>query len=177
MSLVRMVVALVVLAAGCGDNLPAKPDAPEEIHPDAGRNAVERGRYIMNTLGACTFCHTPLNPDGTRDNTRLFAGVDCLIDIDPTTAGFGCISSRNLTNDVTGLKNATDQQIKDAFTKGMRTDGKILNDVMPYWVFHNMTTDDRDAIVSYLRTVPAVTHQVAANEMPWLGVNEGNTQV
>lgn len=172
----RMVVALVVLAAGCGDNLPARPDASHE-HPDAQQSPVARGRYIMNTLGACTFCHTPLNPDGSRDTTRLLAGVDCFLDLDPTTAGFGCLSTRNLTNDVTGLKNATDQQIKDAFTKGMRTDGKILNDVMPYWVFHNMTEADQDAVVAYLRTVPGVNHQVQANEQPWAGVNDGTTAV
>jgi hypothetical protein len=36
--------------------------------------------------------------------------------------------------------------------------------VMPYWVFHNMTDDDANAVVAYLRTVPAVAHQVPAND-------------
>ena len=175
MTYAQLVVVLAVMV-GCGDNLKAKPDASQEL-PDAGRSPVERGRYIMNTLGACTFCHTPLNPDGTRDTTRLFAGVDCFIDIDPPTAGSCCLSTRNLTNDVTGLKNATDQQIKDAFTKGKRTDGKTLSPVMPYYIFHNMTEDDQNAIVAYLRTVPAVSHTVAANEPPWSFINDGNATV
>lgn len=165
-------VVVLALGAGCGDDLKAKPDAGPPVRPDAGTNLVARGRYIMNTLGACTFCHTPLNPDGTRDTTRLLAGVDCFLDIDPTP-GAGCISTRNLTNHETGLKNKTDQQIKDAFTKGVRTDGKILSPLMPYWVFHNMTEDDQDAIVAYLRTVPGVDHQVAANEAPWSLINDG----
>lgn len=169
-------VVVLTIAAGCGDNLEPKPDASHE-RPDGGRSMVSRGRYIMNTLGACTFCHTPLNPDGSRDVTRLLAGVDCFIDIDPTTPNFGCISTRNLTNHETGLKNKTDQQIKDAFTKGMRTDGKILSPVMPYWVFHNMTEDDQDAVVAYLRTVPGVDHTVAPNEMPWSAINDGMTAV
>src|SRR3954463_12765636 len=114
-----------VLAAGCGDNLKAA-DTVDANHADAGRTPVERGRYIMNTLGACTFCHTPLNPDGSRDTTRLFAGVDCLFDTDPATDGSGCVSSRNLTNDATGLMNATDTAIKDAFRNGHRTDGETL---------------------------------------------------
>lgn len=172
----QWVVALII-GAGCGDNLPPKPDAGPPVRPDAGVNLVARGRYIMNTLGACTFCHTPLNPDGTRDNTKLLAGVDCFVDIDPTDPNVGCIATRNLTNHETGLKNKTDQQIKDAFTKGTRTDGKILAPVMPYWVFHNMTAQDQDAIVAYLRTVPGVDHQVAANQPPWSLINDGNAGV
>jgi mono/diheme cytochrome c family protein len=31
---------------------------------------------------------------------------------------------------------------------------------MPYYVFHNMTPSDIDAVVAYLRTVPAVEHDV-----------------
>jgi mono/diheme cytochrome c family protein len=31
---------------------------------------------------------------------------------------------------------------------------------MPYYVFHNMTDDDADAIVAFLRTVPAVTNDI-----------------
>ncbi|MBL0217294.1 MAG: hypothetical protein IPQ07_25875 [Myxococcales bacterium] len=167
----RIVMIAALMAAGCGDNLPAKPDA-SHLLPDGGRSPVARGRYIMNTLGACTFCHTPLNPDGSRDTTRLFAGVDCFLDIDPT-AGAGCVSTRNLTNHVTGLKNATDQQIKNAFTKGMRTDGKILAPLMPYYIFHNMTDADVDAVVAYLRTVPGVDHTVQPNEPPWSLINDG----
>ncbi|CAN5910955.1 hypothetical protein BH11MYX3_BH11MYX3_14900 [soil metagenome] len=171
----RVVVAVAAMAAGCGDNLPAKPDSGR-VQVDAGRSPVARGRYIMNTLGACTFCHTPLNPDGSRDLTKLFAGVDCFVDIDPTP-GVGCVSTRNLTNHATGLKNVTDQQIKNAFTKGMRTDGKILTPIMPYYIFHNMTEDDQDAIVAYLRTVPGIDHTVAPNEPPWSLINDGNAGV
>jgi hypothetical protein len=31
---------------------------------------------------------------------------------------------------------------------------------MPYYVFHNMTDDDANAIVAYLRTVPGVNHEI-----------------
>ncbi|MDB4955126.1 MAG: putative diheme cytochrome c-553 [Myxococcales bacterium] len=170
----RVVAIAVTLLVACGDDrkAPAVADAASP-HPDAGRTVVERGRYIMNNLGVCTFCHTPLNPDGTRDLTRLFAGVDCFIDIDPGTPNFGCISTRNLTNDATGLKNATDTQIKNAFLNGMRTDGKAIAPVMPYYIFHNMTNEDADAIVAYLRTVPGVNHTVQPNEEPWASINNG----
>ena len=79
------------------------------------------------------------------------------------------LGSRNLTNDETGLKNRTDAEIKNMFQNGQRptaTGMEPLNPVMPYYVFHNMTSADADAIVAYLRTVPAV-----ANSIPHRGVS------
>src|ERR1043165_7323352 len=103
-----------VLAAGCGDkrDVPV-PDAP----PDSGQTPGERGQYIMNVLANCTFCHTPLRADGTRDQDKLLSGVDCFADITSPTFtddgdGVGCISTRNLTPDPTGLASRTDEQIK-----------------------------------------------------------------
>src|SRR5258706_5437928 len=169
---IAVFVATMMVGFGCSDT--KNPMKTPDAAPDSpGRDKVARGRYIMNVLGACTFCHTPLNPDGSRDMTRLFAGVDCLFDIDPSTPGFGCISSRNLSNDPTGLINATDDQIKNAFRNGHRTDGKTLAPVMPYWVFHNMTDADADSIVAYMRTIPGITHTVQGNEEPWASINNG----
>jgi mono/diheme cytochrome c family protein len=167
---------VVVLAMGaCGDNIKVAETADAAgVDGSPLQSPIERGRYIMNTLGACTFCHTPLNPDGSRNMNKLFSGVDCLFDTDTDpTNGMGCISSRNLTPDATGLKNATDDQIKNAFRNGHRTDGKNLAPVMPYWIFHNMTDDDADAVVAYLRSIPPVNHTVMANEVPWSLYNDG----
>ncbi len=168
------IVVAWLVASGCGDNitksgLDASTDAPTQT-------PAERGQYIMNVLGACTFCHTPLLGNGMRDFDNLLAGVDCFIDLDSNTFtdnmnGTGCLSTRNLTNHETGLKNATDEQIKNAFLNGVRTDDKFMVPVMPYWVFHNMSDEDADAIVAYLRTVPGVDHQVKANEAPFSNIN------
>ncbi len=159
-----VVVCALGAAAGCGDD---DDDVTADAAVDGGNPLVARGRYLVNNVGVCTFCHTPLNPDGTRDLTKLLAGWDCFFDLDPATANVGCLSSRNLTNHATGLMNATDAQIKDAIKNGKRTDGKNLNSVMPFWVFHNMTEDDLNSVVAYLRTVPGVDHTVQANEPPW----------
>jgi mono/diheme cytochrome c family protein len=155
---------------GCGDN--GNRTVPDAAPGPDGQSLEARGQYIMNVLGACTFCHTPLLPNGMRDQSKLLAGVSCFFDADPANPG-GCLSTRNLTNHATGLKNVTDQQIKDAFRNGIRTDGKKLAPVMPYWIFHNMTDEDADAVVAYLRSVPGVDNAVAANEMPWSLYNDG----
>jgi mono/diheme cytochrome c family protein len=133
---------------------------------------VERGQYLVEHLAACGDCHTPRKSDGSPDESKHLSGVDCFVDADTANPNFGCLSSRNLTNDGTGLKNRTDQEIKDMFMKGERpadSGGKptALHPVMPYYVLGNMSDDDANAIVAYLRTVPAVEHRVTARQAPF----------
>lgn len=128
---------------------------------------VERGAYLVNTVSICIGCHMPFNPDGSPDMDNFLAGVDCFVDIDPTDDAVGCIATPNLTDHETGLANRSDDEIKDMFMTGVRPDGKALHDFMPYWMYGNMTEDDADAIVAYLRTVEGVDHQVAKHQPPW----------
>src|SRR5258707_14646500 len=72
-----------------------------------------------------------------------------------------------------GLLFASDEWVILAFIHGFRTDAKPLAPLMPYAIFHNMTDDDANAIVAYLRTVTGVSHVVMPNEMPWSLWNDG----
>jgi hypothetical protein len=40
----------------------------------------------------------------------------------------------------------------------------VLHWLMPYWIFRNMSDADADAIVKYLRSIPAVVHNVPENQ-------------
>ena len=114
---------------------------------------VMRGDYLVNKVLGCPGCHTPSVAGGTTpDMARFLAGKDCFV-----KNGCDCLSSANLTNDDTGLKMLTDQQIKDAFTKGKDPDqaGAYLFATMPYYQFSALSDDDATAIVAYLRRVPA----------------------
>lgn len=172
---IRCTSAFLVLGlVACGDDDDGgNPDAPlafdariaDAAPPDANAQ-VARGSYLVNTVMLCIDCHTPRLPSGAFDTSKHLSGVECFLDVIPE-AGMGCLHSRNLTNDPTGLMNRTDQQIKDMFLNGVRPDGTFLNNVMPYWNLHQMTADDASAIVAYLRTVPGVEHTVPANEVPW----------
>jgi cytochrome c553 len=163
--LVGLALLFIIGSGACG--FPVNQD--DRI--DAG-DPVERGRYIVDHMAICTFCHTPLLPNGTRDTTNFLAGWECFV---PAGAfpGAGCLNTRNLTNDPTGLMNATDEQIMDAFQNGHRTDGKGMVPVMPYAIFHNMSRDDARALVAFLRTVPGVHHQVPANGAFFSNWNDG----
>jgi mono/diheme cytochrome c family protein len=168
---------VMILCAACGDddaNLDGNDDGgngidatPDEY--DAGEDPlVTRGRYLVNDVAMCSFCHTPRRENGTPDPARFLAGVDCLGgDQVPKDDEMGCVNTRNLTSHETGLANASDEEIKDAFLNGIGTDGRNLLPIMPYWVFHNLTDDDADAIVAYLRTVEPVDHMTPPNQPPF----------
>ncbi|MCA9673424.1 MAG: hypothetical protein H6709_20575 [Kofleriaceae bacterium] len=165
----------IFLVAACGDNgsNTTPPDAAAQIDAEAQVDAmppqptVERGQYLVDHVAVCTACHTPRNQDGSPDMTNYLAGVECFVDADPTDDQVGCLSSRNLTNDPTGLMNRSDAEIKNMFQNGIRPNGDALVPVMPYYVFHNMTDLDADSIVMYLRTVTGVSHTVPANQAPF----------
>jgi mono/diheme cytochrome c family protein len=126
-----------------------------------------RGKYLVHVVSGCIDCHTPRTATGAPDVDNLLAGVECLIDVDPTDDEVGCIHSRNLTDHETGLRNRSDEEIKDMFMRGVRPNGEALHPFMPYWSFGNMTEEDGDAIVAYLRTLRGVDHQVPANQPPF----------
>ncbi|HSS37569.1 MAG TPA: c-type cytochrome [Polyangia bacterium] len=127
---------------------------------DGGLAALQaRGNYLVNAVIACSDCHTPQAPTGGPDMTKFLAGNPTFIKLPNGDA----LGTRNLTNDETGLKNRTDDEIKNMFLNGMRptaTGMEALNPTMPYYVFHNMKAEDADAIVAYLRTVPAVSNTI-----------------
>jgi hypothetical protein len=129
-----------------------------------GGSLVQRGEYLVKNVGACGDCHTPINIiTGQPDNTRFLAGMPGIFQVPGLgpDGGAGIIGSRNLTSDMaTGLGSWTDAQIKRAFLDGVDKDGKALFPIMPYYVLHNMTEADADAIVAYLRTVPAVMNAI-----------------
>jgi len=145
----------------CGDDITGPRDGEDDPL------LVERGRYLVNDVSQCSFCHTPRRADGMPDATRFLSGVDCFADIDPMTDGVGCVHTRNLTDHETGLKNVTADEIRAAFQEGIGTDGRNMHPIMPYWVFANLLDEDARAIVAYLRTVPGVDRVTPPHEPPF----------
>jgi len=124
---------------------------------------VARGDYLVNHVAACGDCHTPRDEMGAPQLDKFLSGAECLVKL----PNDHCLHSRNLTNDETGLKNRTDDEIKTMIKDGIRpaaTGDEPLFPMMPYYVFHNMKDADLDAIVAYLRTVPAVEHAVPRSD-------------
>ena len=109
---------------------------------------VKKGFYLA-TIGHCFECHTPMGPKGREFETRYGAGG---FDF---PGPWGKSTSRNITSHKEkGIGAWTDAEIKRAITDGVSRDGSRLKPPMGFEFYKNMTGDDLDAIVAYLRTVP-----------------------
>lgn len=131
-------------------SLYAAQDAAAKTDP------VARGKYLVDTIG-CALCHTPADRD-KRALPGLYLAGGMLIRVEP----YGDFPTGNLTSDKeTGLGGWTDDEIKRAITKGILRDGtRLLPFPMDYPSFSTLPSDDLDALVKYLRTVPAVANRV-----------------
>jgi mono/diheme cytochrome c family protein len=113
------------------------------------RNKVKRGFYLV-TIGHCMECHTPLGPTGHDYVNDLGKGGFEL------KGPWGVSVSRNITSSKTkGIGAWSDDEIKRAIRHGVSKDGSKLKPPMGYSYYAGMTKTDLDAMVAYLRTVPA----------------------
>lgn len=131
--------------------VPATPPVQPSPQPTATSSAeLDRGKYVA-TISGCIVCH----------GNDLAGGHEAKL---PDGSG-GSWRAPNLTTDpMTGLGRWTDEQIDAAVRQGMRPDGARLLPIMPYGYYHHMTDADARALVSYLRSVPAVEHRVARSD-------------
>jgi cytochrome c oxidase cbb3-type subunit 2 len=137
-------------------------DLYAKLDKHAKADPVQRGKYLVRSIG-CAGCHSMYTDDlRTKEGSQLSGGLT--FDLYP----FGKFTTRNLTSDKeTGLGNWTDQEIKRAFTQGINRQGRrFLPFPMPWTAFATLTVDDQNAIVAYLRTVPAVHHKIPDPDKP-----------
>jgi mono/diheme cytochrome c family protein len=113
-------------------------------------DTVKKGFYLV-TIAHCMECHTPMGPQGREFGTKLGAGGF------EFPGPWGVSVSRNITSSKTkGIGAWTDDEIKRSITAGESKDGSKLKPPMGYHYYATVTPGDLDAIVAYLRTVPAV---------------------
>ena len=126
------------------------------IAPERGVS-VAYGAYLAGPLGHCVECHTPMSQQpGRRDYENMLAAGGFKFE-----GPWGESVAANLTPDKeTGLGSWTDEQIKKAITEGVRPDGTRLRPPMAFAYYKNISDEDLDAIVAYLRSLKPVKHAV-----------------
>jgi mono/diheme cytochrome c family protein len=111
---------------------------------------VKKGFYLT-TVAHCMECHTPMEKGVRQWNTRLGAGGF------EFPGPWGVSVSKNITSSKTkGIGEWTDAEIKRAITQGIDRHGNKLKPPMGFQYYATVTEPDLDAIVAYLRTVPAL---------------------
>ncbi|MES2176409.1 MAG: cytochrome c [Gemmatimonadota bacterium] len=137
-------------------------DAPlPEVHASTAPEVLARGEYLVYGPAHCVACHT----SSYSDMAKLARGTKVPLSggLRLSAAPLGDIYSRNLTPDPeTGIGRYSDGQIARMMRWSVRPDGRAT--IEPMMPFGNMSDDDVNAIISYLRSMPPVKNAVPTNE-------------
>lgn len=135
------------------------PDLTVEITPET----IARGSYLANSVCVCMDCHSTRDwslYSGPIKEGSLGAGGERF----DRTMGFpGVYYSKNITPH--GISNWTDGELYRVITTGVGKDGEPLFPVMPYHYYGRMATEDIQAIIAYIRTLPAINSKVPEREV------------
>jgi mono/diheme cytochrome c family protein len=137
------------------------PPVEEPIANVPRGNTVQYGRYLAHSLGHCTQCHTPLI-GGVEDFSQTNAGGN----IFPQPFGYDWAAlTPNITPHPTdGIGQWSDDEIKRAIVYGISRDGRELLPFMGFSFYEGISDQDLDAIITYLRSVPAMPDYVPEPE-------------
>lgn len=157
-----LIIAGVSITAASRQNM--KYEAPyPDIKASADTAIIAKGRHLVLNTAHCVGCHSVANVDSidfNKEELPLSGGR--MFDI-----GIGKVYSKNITPDKeTGIGNYTDAEIARALYYGVRPDGTVLFDFMP---FHNISKEDMTAVISYLRVQKPVKNKVPANTLDLVG--------
>jgi mono/diheme cytochrome c family protein len=161
-----VVVLLLALSAAAAIELRWRRtfDAPyPEIAARDEPAVVARGEYLVFGPATCAYCHVP-----REQWTELERGAR------PPLSGnhvfrlpFGEFYSPTLTPDAeTGIGRRSDGELARILRYGVRADGRAA---FPFMTFHEMTDEDLVAVLSFLRTRPAVRMPVPEHSLTLLG--------
>lgn len=135
---------------------------PEDIKINVSAERIEHGKYLANHVSLCVDCHS------TRDWTK-FAGP--LVkgtegkggEVFDEKFGFpGTFYAPNITQEK--LASWTDGEILRAVTTGVSKDGRALFPIMPHPSFGQMDKNDVIDMIAYIKTLPAIKHDVPASK-------------
>lgn len=122
--------------------------SPGAFTPEASRSAhLNRGEYLVRALGHCGECHTPRNILGAPKQDRFLAGARLEDDG----------GAPNLTP--ARMKKWNDAELEEFLASGLTPDGDETGETMGEVIRNTtsqLTPDDLDAMVAYLRSLPAL---------------------
>ena len=128
--------------------------------PDPDKSdQVNRGDYLVNALAHCDTCHTPRNMLMGQQNDRAFSG-----------GSLGSWYAPNITPDKSGIGDWSAAELSEYLKTG-RLNGKAqaagpMAEAVEHGLQH-LSDADIQAIVAYLRQVPAVNTGVTQPRDAW----------
>jgi mono/diheme cytochrome c family protein len=136
---------------------------PGPYTPDPGKSARwNRGAYLANALGHCGECHTPRGFLGVPRADHYLAGTCIGPEGEPVP---------NITPDrATGIGDWSREELTRFLESGRKPDGSFAEGLMVEVLgisCMRLTRQDRESLVTYLRTIPPVHHNLDALCRPY----------
>jgi len=148
--------ALLVLALMGFSKLNVQYDNPAAVIQVAGTPAqIARGEQLANT---CSSCHSP-------GNELPLSGSNFRVKFEMPP--LGTLYAPNLTPSG-DIQNWSDGELIRAIREGVHKDGRSLL-IMPSDNFRNLSDEDVQALVAYLRSQPATGGPTPNNQLSMLG--------
>jgi len=143
-------------------NVPQQAMPPAKGLPAPSQSdKVAYGGYIVKSLAHCFECHTTPDAKGVPNFANGLGAGGFEIQLAPGMV----VHTANITSDPeTGIGKWSDADIKKAITEGLTPTGGHLSPPMPFPFFKNMTPEDLDAVVAYVRTIPPIKNKVVRTE-------------
>jgi mono/diheme cytochrome c family protein len=121
---------------------------------------IARGKYLANHVSVCIDCHSTRNFD--YFSGPVVAGTEGKGGMEFSDEA-GTFYPSNITP--AGLGNWTDGEIIRAITAGVNKDGEALFPMMPYPIFRELSQEDVEGIVAYLKTLPPIPNNVPKTKL------------
>jgi mono/diheme cytochrome c family protein len=153
---------VLFVTVACRQNL--KYEAPyPDIKASTDSSIVARGRHLAYGPAHCADCHY-----SAADKEKAAKGEPVAL-----AGGYAfklpiaSIYAKNITPDKeTGIGKLTDQEIARLLRYGVRANGTAVFDFMP---FHNLSDEDMQAVISFLRSQQPVKNKVPENDFTAMG--------
>jgi mono/diheme cytochrome c family protein len=134
---ITMILALLgPAAAGCGGN-----STPATA---SGDQSLARGKYLVENVGMCADCHSPMGPLGP-DPARFLQGAELVFTPTVPLPAWATTAPA-----IAGLPSLEDDEAIALLTTAALPNGTQMRPPMPHYRFSG---DDAVAVVAYLRSL------------------------
>jgi mono/diheme cytochrome c family protein len=157
-----LVIVVLVVAGGFAYLFLALPRTapPASLRVPRTPERIARGQYLSRHVVGCSDCH------GERDWTKYSApqmrereghgGMAFPLDV-------GTLYAPNITP--VRLSTWTDGEVLRAMTSGVSKDGSPLFPLMPYEAYRQMSQEDAESVIAFIRTLPPAAREVPRSQL------------
>ena len=117
----------------------------EAAKTSSNAKLIARGKYIVEGLAGCGYCHTPRDENGDPDRTKWLAGAPVFYQPAQRVPGWPNTAPR-----LAGSPPGSDAQMITLLTTSVSRSGQPLRSPMPRF---RMTRADAEAVVAYLKSL------------------------